>query len=351
MTRLSDFDYELPRELIAQKPLVLRDRSRLLHLSAEGDVRHRFFSELPEILDKGDLLVLNDTKVFPARLLGTRGTKVGGACELLLLDELGGDRWRVLAKPARKIGVGARLVFGRARLEAEVEEVERLGRRIVRFHYQGDFERLVDEIGSTPLPPYIEPSPLEDETAVRERYQTVYARPRGSVAAPTAGLHFTEELFRALDERGVDRAFVTLHVGYATFEPVRVDDIEVHRMGSERFVVPQETKEKMKRTKARGRRVVAVGTTTVRALESAALEDFPSGWRDTELFIRPGFSFRVVDALLTNFHLPRSSLLVLVSALGGREQVLAAYREAVEKRYRFYTFGDAMLLYRSGLVR
>ena len=343
MTRLSEFDYELPEELIAQEPLAERDRSRLMELAPDGSIAHRSFSDLPDLLEGGDLLVLNDTRVFPARLRGSRHGKEtrGGAAEILLLESLGSDRWRVLARPARKMGVGTRLVFGGA--DAEVEEVERFGRRIVRFHYQGDFEALVDELGATPLPPYIESS--SPESSVRERYQTVYARPRGSVAAPTAGLHFTEDLFRALDERGVERAFVTLHVGYATFEPIREEEIEEHRMGIERFLVPEETREKIRKAKERGARVVAVGTTTVRALESAALEGFLAGWRETDLFIQPGFEFRVVDALLTNFHLPRSSLLVLVSAFGGRERVLAAYREAVEKRYRFYSFGDAMLLY------
>ena len=336
MTRLSDFDYELPPQLIAQTPVADRDRSRLLHLSPDGSLRHHTFRDLPGLLQPGDLLILNDTRVFPARLAGVRAG--GGRSELLLLEQLDADRFRVLAKPARKLRKGARLFFGDGRLEAEVLEVEEDGKRIVGFRFEGDWDALLEELGTTPLPPYIEAS--EDEPARRLRYQTIYARSSGSIAAPTAGLHFTEAMFEALRARGVDVGFVTLHVGHATFQPIREEEIDAHRMGVERYLVPEETREKIRT----GGRVVAVGTTTVRALESAALAGFPPGWQETDLFITPGFEFRVVSGLLTNFHLPKSSLLILVSALGGRERVLEAYREAVRERYRFYSFGDAMLL-------
>ncbi|MGH9318802.1 MAG: tRNA preQ1(34) S-adenosylmethionine ribosyltransferase-isomerase QueA [Vicinamibacteria bacterium] len=337
MTRLSAFDYHLPPKLIAQEPAAERDASRLLHLSPDGTVRHHAFQELESLLVPGDLLVLNDTRVFPARLLGTRGG--GGRTELLLLERLDSDRWRVLGRPARKLPRGARLAFGEGKLEGEVLEVEPDGKRIARFRFEGDWDSLLEELGATPLPPYIESS--REEGTTRARYQTIYARASGSIAAPTAGLHFTEPRFRALEERGVEVAFLTLHVGYATFQPIREEEIEAHRMGVERYLVPDETRERVQKA----RRVVAVGTTTVRALESAAREGFPSGWRETDLFITPGFEFRCVSGLLTNFHLPKSSLLILVSALGGRKAVLGAYREAVRERYRFYSFGDAMLVY------
>jgi S-adenosylmethionine:tRNA ribosyltransferase-isomerase len=349
LTRLSEFDYELPRELIAHEPSLERDGSRLLRLSPDGGHHHGSFRDLPSLLKPGDVLVLNDTRVVPARLLGrrrgprARGLEEGGVAELLVLGELGGGRFRVLARPARKIRVGDRIDFGNGRLEAEVLETEPEGRRIVRFAFEGRFESLLDELGTTPLPPYIETA--QDEAALRTRYQTVYARPKGSVAAPTAGLHFTEAVLRELDERGVSTAFLTLHVGYATFAPVRGDVIEEHVMGTERYLVPGETRERIRAAREAGKRVVAVGTTTVRALESAARDEPSSDFRETPLFITPGFEFRWVSGLLTNFHLPRTTLLLLVSALGGTENVLAAYREAVKERYRFYSFGDAMLLY------
>lgn len=342
MTSLSEFDYELPPELIAQEPVLERDRSRLLHLSPDGDIRHRVFHELPSLLEPGDLLVLNDTRVVPARLVGRRAGR-GGTTELLLLEDLGGGRWRVLAKPARKTRTGDRIAFGDGRLEAEVLDIEHEGRRVVRFDYDGSWESLLDEIGTTPLPPYIESRQREEDR--RARYQTVYARPRGSIAAPTAGLHFTETVLETLEERGVGVAFLTLHVGYATFAPIRGETIEEHVMGTERYLVPEETRRRIRATREGGRRVVAVGTTTVRALESAAREGPWTEFRETSLFITPGFEFRWVSGLLTNFHLPRSTLLLLVSALGGKENVLGAYREAVRERYRFYSFGDAMLLY------
>jgi S-adenosylmethionine:tRNA ribosyltransferase-isomerase len=341
LTGLSEFDYPLPEELIAQEPEAARDRSRLLHLLPDGAIRHGSFRDLPGILEPGDLLVLNDTRVFPARLIGTRET--GGIAELLLLERLDAERWRVLARPARKLRSGARLTFGGGKLEAEIEEGGSSETRVVRFDFERDWDSLLEELGTTPLPPYLRGS--RDERVERLRYQTIYARPIGSVAAPTAGLHFTDAVFRALEARRIVTAFVTLHVGYATFEPMRAETIEEHRMGVEKYLVPEETRDRILATRRSGRRVVAVGTTTVRALESAALAGFPSGWQETDLFITPGFEFRLVSGLLTNFHLPRSSLLVLVSAMGGREPVLRAYREAVERRYRFYSFGDAMLLH------
>jgi S-adenosylmethionine:tRNA ribosyltransferase-isomerase len=336
LTRVSDFDYELPPELIAQSPVEERDASRLLHLTAGGAVVHRSFRDLPTLLRSGDLLVLNDTRVFPARLEGFRAG--GGRAEILLLDRLDSQRWRVLGRPGRKLRQGEWISFAEGRLDAEVLTAEEDGTRIVRFRYQGDWDALLEELGRTPLPPYIE-SPA-DESATRRRYQTVFARSSGSIAAPTAGLHFTEATLGALREKGVDIAFITLHVGHATFQPIRVDRVETHRMEIERYRIPDETREKIRKARS----VVAVGTTTVRALESASLEGFREGWRETDLFITPGFQFRVVTRLLTNFHLPKSSLLLLVAAFGGRERVLAAYREAVRERYRFYSFGDAMLL-------
>lgn len=350
MTSLSDFDYELPKELIAQEPSAERERSRLLHLSPDGAIRHRAFLDLPTLLEAGDLLILNDTRVVPARLIGWRrqsgdrpGDEGSAVTELLLLEDLGERRFRVLARPARKIRVGARLVFGEGRLEAEVLAVEPEGKRVVRFDFQGTWAAVLDELGTTPLPPYIESNQTEEER--RARYQTVYARARGSIAAPTAGLHFTEAVIRSLEVRGIDIAYLTLHVGYATFAPIRGETLEDHVMGTEGYLVPEETREKIRRTREAGGRVVAVGTTTVRALESAARDQPAADYRDTSLFITPGFDFRWVSGLLTNFHLPRSTLLLLVSALGGKENVMGAYREAVEERYRFYSFGDAMLVY------
>ena len=335
--KLSAFDYELPGELIAQEPLSVRDQSRLLCIGKGGGlaraIHHRRFDALPDLLEPGDLLVLNDTKVFPARLLGNRAS--GGAVELLLLENLDDDTWRVLGKPTKKLRVGAELTFGEGKLKGEVVDQKTLS---VRFDYDGDWDEVVDTLGRTPLPPYIRPT--DDELETRERYQTVYAATRGSIAAPTAGLHFTDALFDALKRCGVGVATITLHVGYATFEPVRTEEVSEHRMGIERFEVPRETLERIRSS----RTVVAVGTTTVRALESAARIDFAPGWHASDLFIIPGFDFRVVGGLVTNFHLPKSTLLMLVSALGGVENVRAAYREAVEQKYRFYSYGDAMLI-------
>lgn len=333
---------------MAQEPLPRREASRLLHLHPDGGIEHRRFTDLPSLLDPRDLLVLNDTRVVPARLFGRRGT--GGAVELLLLERIEEGRFRALARPARKVAAGDVLDFGGGRLRGLVEAVEAGGGRIVRFEHEGAWDDVLDELGTTPLPPYIErprrEGPADEvERQARERYQTVYAKERGSVAAPTAGLHFTDAIFEALRVRGIGVTSLTLHVGYATFEPIRTEELDRHTMGTERFLVPRETAEAIRRTRERGGRVVAVGTTSVRALESAALLGFPDGWQTSSLFIAPGFSFRVVDGLLTNFHLPRSSLLVLVSALGGSDLVRRAYTEAVRRRYRFYSFGDAMLVH------
>ena len=330
--KLSEFDFELPQELIAQEPLSARDQSRLLHLGLDGAVHHRRFDALPELLQPGDLLVVNETKVFPARLLGNRET--GGAVELLLLENLGDDTWRVLGKPAKKLRSGTKVTFGET-LSAEVLDREEL---VVHFDYSGDWNELVDALGRTPLPPYIQRG--DNEPATRERYQTIYAKTRGSIAAPTAGLHFTDAVFDALEARGVGVAKITLHVGYATFAPVRSEDVSEHRMGIERFEVPRETLERIRSSGS----VIAVGTTTVRALESAARIDFATGWHESDLFITPGFDFRVVGGLVTNFHLPKSTLLMLVAALAGRETILSLYERAIAEELRFYSYGDAMLL-------
>jgi len=332
--RLDDFDFELPSELIAQESLSARDDSRLLHLDGHGDTEHRLFRELPEQLSPGDVLVVNDTKVFPARLIGTRET--GGAAELLLVRERSDARWEVLAKPAKKLRPGTKVLFGDGRLVGEIESQDPV---IVRFSHEESFGALVEDLGRTPLPPYIRSS--ESEQRLRRRYQTIYAETSGSIAAPTAGLHFTDEIFSRLRERGIAVLRITLHVGTATFTPIRSEDVSEHRMGCERYSVSSETAAALRKA----RRVVAVGTTTVRALESAARHDFSPGWHETDLFITPGFEFKVVGGLITNFHLPKSTLLLLVSALGGTGAVRHAYEEAVRQRYRFYSFGDAMLLY------
>ncbi|MDI3316051.1 MAG: tRNA preQ1(34) S-adenosylmethionine ribosyltransferase-isomerase QueA [Bacillota bacterium] len=344
--RVDEFDYELPEELIAQEPLEPRDGSRLMVLDRRrGRWEHARFRDLAEILQPGDCLVLNDTRVRPARLIGRRDS--GGRVELLLLRPLGEDRWEVLGRPARKLRAGSLLLFGAAeagqgeRLEAEVLENRGEGVLRVRFRYRGEWERLLERLGQVPLPPYIR-RPLEDP----ERYQTVYAREPGSAAAPTAGLHFTPELLERLRERGVEQVKITLHVGIDTFRPVLEEEVERHRMHAEFFTVSEEAAEAINRARAAGGRRVAVGTTVVRTLESVADPQGrvrpARGW--TDLFIYPGYRYRAVDALLTNFHLPRSTLLMLVSAFAGRDLILAAYREAVGRRYRFFSFGDAMLI-------
>lgn len=338
--KTSDFYFDLPEELIAQTPLERRDASRLLCLDRWSGAReHRIFSELPELLQPGDCLVMNDSRVLPARLMGMRET--GGVVEVLLLRDLGGGRWECLTRPGRKTRPGTRLIFGNGELEAEVLEVAEGGNRIVEFKYEGIFLEVLERLGKMPLPPYIKVE-LEDG----ERYQTVYSKEPGSAAAPTAGLHFTKELLARIADRGVRECFVTLHVGLGTFRPVKAEDIEEHEMHSEFCIMPEETARIITETKRSGGRVVCVGTTSCRTVESFANEDgtmdAKSGW--TNIFIYPGYRFKCMDALVTNFHLPESTLIMLVSAFAGRENVLTAYEEAVRERYRFFSFGDAMFI-------
>lgn len=339
--KVSDFTYELPEELIAQDPLKDRASSRLMVLDKKsGAVSHRSFRDIKEYLRKGDCLVLNNTRVIPARLLGERiGT--GGAVEILLLKRLGDNTWETLVRPGKKLKAGAAVSFGGGLLKGEIEEVLPDGNRIVRFEYEGIFEELLDRLGQMPLPPYITHK-LED----RNRYQTVYAKHDGSAAAPTAGLHFTEELLDEIREMGVSIAEVTLHVGLGTFRPVKATEITDHKMHSEFYRIDEETASLINETKRQGGRIISVGTTSTRTLESASDPDgtlrAKSGW--TEIFIYPGYEFKVIDGLITNFHLPESTLIMLVSALAGREHVLSAYETAVKERYRFFSFGDAMLI-------
>lgn len=337
----SDFYFDLPQELIAQDPLEDRSASRLLVLNREtGAVEHHTFKEITDYLRPGDCLVLNNTKVIPARLLGVK-EDTGAAIEILLLKRRDSDVWETLVKPGKKARPGAKIVFGDGCLRAEVLEVEEEGKRLIRFEYGGIFEEVLDRLGEMPLPPYITHK-LRD----KNRYQTVYAKYEGSAAAPTAGLHFTEELLAHIEEMGVNIAYVTLHVGLGTFRPVKADNLSEHHMHSEHYEVTSETADLINRTKESGGRVICVGTTSCRTVESAADENgwVQPGCGDTEIFIYPGYRFKVLDCLITNFHLPESTLVMLVSALAGRENVLAAYREAVEEKYRFFSFGDAMLI-------
>ena len=350
--RISDFDFELPDELIAQHPLERRDASRMLVVNRAGQSwRDGSFAEFASELREGDAVVVNNTRVFPARLVGRR-EPTGGRVELLLVRrrvEFEGEVWEVLARPARRLEAGARVTFGDGRMTAEaVGATEDGAGRVVRFDAGGDFESLLEEFGRMPLPPYIKRDSEDLVTAEedRERYQTVYAAAPGAIAAPTAGLHFTPQVFEELRARGVRTAEVTLHVGYGTFAPVRADDLSEHRVAAERFEISAAAAEEINRTKGSGGRVLAVGTTTVRALESSVDESgrVGAGRGETGLTITPGYRFRAVDAMLTNFHLPRSSLLVLVSSFAGRELVLGAYRHAVAARYRFYSYGVCMLI-------
>ena len=340
--KTSDFNYDLPQELIAQTPLERRDSSRLMTLDrSTGAWEHHHFYELPDFLNPGDCLILNDSRVLPARLLGQR-LPGGGACEVLLLIDRGEKTWECLVRPGRHMREGAKLSFGNGELTAEVTKVLPDGNRLVRFDYEGIFLEVLEHLGKMPLPPYI-----KEELQDQERYQTVYSKVLGSAAAPTAGLHFTPELLGKIQAKGVNIGYVTLHVGLGTFRPVKEEEITDHEMHSEYCVIPQETADLINRTRATGGRVICVGTTSCRTVESWAEEDgtmkASAGW--TNIFIYPGYRFKVTDALITNFHLPESTLIMLVSALAGREHVLAAYNEAVREKYRFFSFGDAMFLY------
>lgn len=336
----SDFYFDLPPELIAQTPIPERDHSRLLCLDkATGALEHRMFYDLPNLLHEGDCLVINDSRVLPARLLGQR--KSGGAAELVLLRDLGDDRWECLCRPGKKLREGAEILFGGGELRGQIEDIMPGGNRRVHFFYDGIFLEVLDRLGKMPLPPYI-----KEELGDRERYQTVYSRELGSAAAPTAGLHFTPELLDRIRAKGVFICPITLHVGLGTFRPVKEETIEDHSMHSEYCSVPEDTANRVNQCKEQGGRIIAVGTTSCRTLESFTDESgtlrADSGW--TDIFIYPGYRFRCIDALVTNFHLPESTLIMLVSALAGREQVLLAYQVAVENRYRFFSFGDAMFI-------
>ena len=340
--KTSDFNYELPKELIAQTPLEKRDTSRLMTLDRKtGAWEHHHFYELPDFLEPGDCLILNDSRVLPARLLGQR-LPGGGACEVLLLIDRGEKTWECLVRPGRHMREGTKLSFGNGELTAEVTEVLPDGNRLVRFDYAGIFLEVLERLGKMPLPPYI-----KEELQDQERYQTVYSKVPGSAAAPTAGLHFTPELLETIRQKGVNIGYVTLHVGLGTFRPVKEEEITEHEMHSEFCILPPETARLINETKAGGHRCICVGTTSCRTLESWAAEDGrmepKAGW--TSIYIYPGYRFKVMDGLVTNFHLPESTLIMLVSAFAGREHVLAAYEEAVREKYRFFSFGDAMFLH------
>lgn len=338
---LSDFSFTLPEELIAQEPIIERSDSRLLVLKREQkSIEHKIFKDIVDYLEEGDCLVLNNTRVIPARLIGEKlNTK--SKMEFLLLHRLANDQWEVMVKPGKKAQVNSQFVFGEGLLEATVLEVVEGGNRIVRFKYDGIFEEVLDTLGEMPLPPYIRKK-LED----KERYQTVYSKHKGSAAAPTAGLHFTPELMNKITEKGIQIAYVTLHVGLGTFRPVKVDNIKEHKMHSEYFWVDEDQVQVINKAKANGKKVIAVGTTSSRVLESVGNEQglIKATKGDTDIFIYPGYKFKVVDALITNFHLPESTLMMLVSAFADRDFILKAYQEAIDNRYRFFSFGDAMLI-------
>lgn len=336
----SDFDFYLPEELIAQTPLEKRDNSRLLHLDKNtGKIEHKHFYDIKQYIRPGDCLVLNDSRVLPARLIGTRPT--GGAVELVLLKDLGDNCWECLSRPGRKTKPGQELIFGNGELTAVVQDLTQGGNRIVKFDYKGIFLEILERLGKMPLPPYI-----KEELQDSERYQTVYSKELGSAAAPTAGLHFTKELLSEIEDMGVSICCVTLHVGLGTFRPVKAENIEDHDMHSEFCIIPEDTAKTVNDTKKAGGRVIAVGTTSCRTLESFTTDDgvlqATSGW--TNIFIYPGYTFKCIDALITNFHLPESTLIMLVSALAGRECILNAYKTAVIEKYRFFSFGDAMFI-------
>ena len=339
--KVSDFDFYLPEELVAQHPLEKRDTSRLMVLDKKtGEIEHKIFKDIIDYLNEGDTLVLNNTRVMPARLIGEK-ENTGGKIEFLLLKRLEGDKWECLAKPGKTAKPGRRFTFGDGKLKCEVLEVLETGNRVIEFEYDGIFEEVLDSLGEMPLPPYIHER-LEDS----ERYQTVYSKEKGSAAAPTAGLHFTEELLEQIKAKGVNIAYVTLHVGLGTFSPVKAETIDEHVMHSEFYQVSEETARIVNETKDRGGKIISVGTTSTRTLETIGDENGRikecSGW--TNIFIYPGYKFKVVDNLITNFHLPESTLIMLVSALAGKEKVMNAYNEAVKERYRFFSFGDAMFI-------
>ena len=339
--KVSDFNFELPEELIAQHPLKNRDESRLMVVNKRnGDLKETVFKNIIDFLKPGDCLVLNNTRVMPARLIGEK-VDSGGKIEFLLLKRLEGDKWESLVKPGKKAKVGAEFTFGNGRLTAKVVDIVDEGNRVIEFYYKGIFEEILDELGQMPLPPYITEE-LED----KERYQTVYSKTVGSAAAPTAGLHFTHELLEAIEKKGVDIAYITLHVGLGTFRPVKVDSIEEHKMHAEFYIMDEETSNKINNCKKNGGRVIAVGTTSCRTLESVADDTGyvaeKSGW--TDIFIYPGYKFKIIDGLITNFHLPESTLIMLVSALASKEHIMKVYNKAVEERFRFFSFGDAMFI-------
>ena len=339
--KTSDFDFYLPEELIAQHPLEKRDYSKLMVLDKEtGKIEHKHFYNVIEYLNLGDTLVLNNTRVMPARLIGEKAES-GGKIEFLLLKRIEGDKWECLAKPGKRAKIGTEFVFGKGKLKCKVVDIVEEGNRIIEFSYDGIFEQVLDELGEMPLPPYITER-LDD----KERYQTVYSKEQGSAAAPTAGLHFTKELLEEVKKKGVNIAYVTLHVGLGTFRPVKVDDVNEHVMHSEFYHLEEEDAKIINDTKKRGNKIISVGTTSTRTLETIGDENgfvkAQSGW--TNIFIYPGYEFKVVDKLITNFHLPESTLIMLVSALSGKEKVMNAYNEAVKERYRFFSFGDSMII-------
>ena len=339
--KVSDFDYDLPEELIAQTPIEKRDESRLMVLDREKQtIEHRKFKNIIEYLKPGDVLVRNNTKVIPARIYGKKET--GANVEFLLLHNIEGDIWECIVRPGNKLHIGTKVIFGDGLLKAEILDIMEGGTRKVKFYYNGIFNEILDKIGLMPLPPYI-----HEELKEKDRYQTVYAKYEGSAAAPTAGLHFTEELFEALRKKGIEIANVTLHVGIGTFRPVKEETVEEHKMHTEHFYIKKEDVEKINNAKKEGRRVIAVGTTSCRVLESIADENgfVKETEEDTGIFIYPGYKFKCIDGLITNFHLPQSTLLMLVSALAGKEYIMKAYKEAVKEKYRFFSFGDAMIIF------
>ena len=339
--KVSDFDYELPEELIAQTPIEKRDESRLMVLDREKQtIEHRKFKNIIEYLKPGDVLVRNNTKVIPARIYGKKET--GANVEFLLLNNIEGDIWECIVRPGNKLHIGTNVIFGDGLLKAEILEIMEGGTRKVKFYYDGIFNEILDKIGLMPLPPYI-----HEELKEKDRYQTVYAKYEGSAAAPTAGLHFTEELFEDLRKKGIEIANVTLHVGIGTFRPVKEETVEEHKMHTEHFYIKKEDVEKINNAKKEGRRVIAVGTTSCRVLESIADEQgfVKETEEDTGIFIYPGYKFKCIDGLITNFHLPQSTLLMLVSALAGKDYIMKAYKEAVKEKYRFFSFGDAMIIF------